>query len=369
MNSSFINTIKLLIYKEDPLIIDKIDFNNDLVFLEPLLFAYFNSKRDGFFSKEILYEILQGYFTKKAALQFKCSLSTENIAYIPCIGYFDEQGNKTEDVLIIDHFEILKHNHPLLTKYFIEYYKGNIINTKPIHKSVWKEHYSQIGEAIEVIKKYLPEFYIELVFANKKIYLHNNSKIINFTTIETLGMIYFYVIGKNNLIYFIEELIHQGSHNYLYYLIKDKNEYFKIDVEKILMKDLTKQDWDYRNIYGAFHGLYTVTKRIENFDIIISNNVFKGKQKHELLGRMSDMYSRFQTGLEQLNLDFVFTEKGKQFYNELTSKGLSIIKKYETLIEFDLKNRDLDFRYEKFCVYNSYADFIEKENKGHYNFN
>ena len=135
------------------------------------------------------------------------------------------------------------------------------------------------------------------------------------------------------------------------------------------MKDLTKQNWDYRNIYGAFHGLYTVTKRIENFDILISKNVFKGEQKHELLGRMSDMYLRFQTGLEQLNLDFVFTEKGKQFYNELTSKGLSIIKKYEILMEFDLKNRDLDFRYEKFCVYNSYEDFIEKENKGHYNFN
>ena len=32
MNSSFINTIKLLIHKEDPLIIDKIDFKYNLVF-------------------------------------------------------------------------------------------------------------------------------------------------------------------------------------------------------------------------------------------------------------------------------------------------------------------------------------------------
>ena len=53
---------KILIYKENPLLFEKLDFNNNDVFLEPLLFAYFNSKSYNLLPKEALEEILQGYF-------------------------------------------------------------------------------------------------------------------------------------------------------------------------------------------------------------------------------------------------------------------------------------------------------------------
>jgi hypothetical protein len=133
------------------------------------------------------------------------------------------------------------------------------------------------------------------------------------------------------------------------------------------MKDLTKQSWDYRNFYGAFHGLYTVTRRVECFDILLSKNVFSGREKHELLGRMADMFPRFQTGLELLNLDEVYTAKGKGFYLELTEKCKTILEKYKKLqFEFDFSHQDLDFRYEDFCKINSYEDFVEKDNKGYY---
>ena len=37
---------------------EKIDFEDDAVFLEPLLFAYFNSKKDNLFSSNVLVETL-----------------------------------------------------------------------------------------------------------------------------------------------------------------------------------------------------------------------------------------------------------------------------------------------------------------------
>ena len=152
-------------------------------------------------------------------------------------------------------------------------------------------------------------------------------------------------------------------------MLFDKNTFFKIDSEKTIMRELTKQEWDYRNVYGAFHGLYTVTKRVECFDILLTKNVFKGREKHELLGRMADMFPRFQTGLELLNLDEVYTEKGKDLYLELTQKCQKILDKYEKIKnEFDLSHRDLDFRYNEFCLTNSYEDFLEKDNNNYYNF-
>lgn len=49
MRIQIINTIQLLLYKENPDILEKINFEDDSIFLEPLLFAYFNSKRDNLF--------------------------------------------------------------------------------------------------------------------------------------------------------------------------------------------------------------------------------------------------------------------------------------------------------------------------------
>ncbi|WP_396177576.1 hypothetical protein [Flavobacterium sp.] len=367
--TDIINTIKLLIYKENPSLLEKVDFEDDNIFLDPLFFAYFNSKKGDLFSSELLCEIMQGYFVEKESLILKASYNKAGVAYVPCIGYFDQENRKVEDILKVDHFEILKEIHPVLERYFVEYYKGHIVNPKPQYASAWREKYQELEKAILIIKEHLPVFYEELVFANKKIYLHNNPKILNFASIETLGMLYFYVLGNNNLIYYIEELIHQGSHNYLYYVVHNRKEYFKIDVDNIIMRDLTKQDWDYRNVYGAFHGLFTVTQRVECFDILLTKNVFSGREKHELLGRLTDQFSRFRTGLELLNLDEVYTPRGIEYYHALDQKCMNILQKYKKLHqEFDLSNRDLDFRYEDFCTLNSYESFLEKDRNNYYQF-
>lgn len=368
--TEIINTIKILIYKENPILLEKIDFDDDEIFLEPLLFSYFNSKGGNKFSDELLEDILQGFFREKKELKINHSFNKNDIAYIPNVGYFKKGlRNVQEPILKSMDFEILKEIHPTQEPYFREFYKGHIVNDNPIYKSVWQDKHKELEKAILIIKEYLPDFYQELTFANRKIYLHDNPKILNFTTVETLGMLYFYVLGENNLIYFIEELIHQGSHNFLYYVVHNRKDYFKIDVDKIIMRDLTKQEWDYRNVYGAYHGLYTVAKRVECFDILLSKNVFTGKKKHELLGRLADQFLRFRTGLELLNFEEVFTKKGQDFYFEYDSKCQNILNKYKILPTiFDLSNRDLDFRYDDFCKLNPISEFYKKEEQGIFNF-
>jgi len=367
--SILINTVKLLIYKENPSLLEKVDFEDDNIFLEPLLFAYFNSKKNNTFSESMLTEIIQGYFIEKEEFLINESVDANEIAFVPNLGYFNKEGKILENLLKVDEFEVSKTCHPLLESYFVESYKGHTVNQKPLHNSVWNENYKTLEKAILIIKEYLPDFYKELLLANRRIYLHDNPKILNFASIETLGMLYFYILGTQNLIYFIEELIHQGSHNFLYYVVHDRKEYFKIDVDTIVMRDLTQQQWDYRTVYGAFHGLFTVTQRVICFDILLSQNIFECREKHELLGRMTDMIPRFKTGLELLDLGYVYTSKGKEYYFELASKCETILSKYQWLTtEFDLSHRDLDFRYNEFCKLNAYEDFLQKDNDNYYKF-
>ncbi|MGX1024679.1 hypothetical protein [Flavobacterium sp. CS20] len=360
------NTIKLLIYKENTLLLKKLNLEDDNIFLEPLLFSYFNAKADNL----SLEEILQGYFIEKESIKVENSYNKNDIAYIPEVGYF-KKGQKTlyEPILKIGDFEILKEVHPLQEKYFVEFYKGHVVNDNPEHNSVWKAHHKELFQAIGIIKKYIPKYYEQLQFANKKIYLHDNPKIINFTSKETLGMLYFYVIGNNNIVYFIEELIHQGSHNYLHYILHDRKQYFKIDADHSIMRDLTKKQWDYRSVFSAFNGLFTVTQRVVYFDKLLDQNVFSGREKHELLGRLTDQFPRFRTGLQYLDLKTVYTDKGAKFYKDLDKKCAFILKKYRRLKdEFDLSNRDVDFRYDDFCTLNPYEEFLEKDKRGYYQF-
>ena len=46
MRFILLETIQLLLYKEKPTLLNKVNFDDDNIFLEPLLFAYFNSKKD-----------------------------------------------------------------------------------------------------------------------------------------------------------------------------------------------------------------------------------------------------------------------------------------------------------------------------------
>lgn len=366
----FINLIKILIYKHDKAILEKIDFDDENIYLDPLIFSYFNCKKYNFIPKEALEEILQGYFLERETIRLNHSFNKYGKAYIPRVGYFKKgETEPFEPVLVEGDFEIVKEIHPTQERYFIESYKGHVVNQNPDHSPVWKKHHKELFRAVNIIKKYLPNFYDQLIFANRKIYLHDNPRILNFTTVETLGMLYFYVVGDFNLIYFIEELIHEGSHNYLYYMVHNRRDYFKIDVDNLVMRDFTKQTWDYRTIYGAFHGLFTVTRRVECFDKLLTQNIFSGREKHELLGRLTDQFARFRTGLELLNLNKVYTEKGLELYNTLDTRCASILKKYATLTDvFDLRNRDLDFRYDDFCNLNPFEDFLKKDEEGVFNF-
>src|SRR5690554_619502 len=365
------DTIKLLLYKENLSLLEKLNFEDVKTFSEPLLFAYFNSKQYSSFPKEVLEELMQGYFTEKEPLKIEHSYNKNDIAYIPNVGYFKKgQSEPFESILEIEGLEVVKELHPLLHRYLFESYENHITNLNPDYESDWQNHITTLEKALELIRAELPDYFKEFQATNKKIYLHNNSKIINFTSIETLGMLYFYTTKKSTtMMYFVEELIHQGAHNIFYHIIFNKNDFFKIDAPNTMMRDLTKQQWDYRDVYGAFHGIYTVYRRLECYDILLQKNVLHGRDKHELLGRMTDQLYRFRTGLELLNFDEVYTEKGKALYFDLDKKGMDIMKKYSKLkSEFDLSKRDLDFRYEQFAKYNLYEDFLEKDQQGFYNF-
>ena len=76
---------KMLLYKHDQELFDKIDFENDRAFTEPFIFSYFNSDLS---VKPTLDQLLWHYFKdEKKTKPFELSTDSTGIAYIPEHGY------------------------------------------------------------------------------------------------------------------------------------------------------------------------------------------------------------------------------------------------------------------------------------------
>jgi hypothetical protein len=240
--------------------------------------------------------------------------------------------------------------------------KGDFINNPVIETTQTAHlHSHSIESAFQIIKTHSPNLYQEIVLTNHSLSVFYNPSVNCFANIGATGCTFLSAITTNETIFFLEEIIHQCAHNTFNTMLFNRADYFKIDVENTQLGDLILIEGEERSIYSAIHGLYTVAKRFEAFYELYKINIFSGIQKHEFMGRLADLKKRFRTGLELLNLDEVYTAKGKQVYEVLDDKCASIItelKHLETL--FDLSNQPAEFSYAYFLERNPFENFMAK---------
>jgi hypothetical protein len=379
--SIYADNIKLLIYHDNQSLFDLLEFDDDTIFLEPLLFAYFNQKSTCNFPIE---QILFGYISPfRRPDKIRIVFNIDGVAYLPKIGYFKIENSITEailynktngfeiknvdeiisytfyEILTIDNgnFEILRFGIPLLDDYFERYVEDSLTNEKEkVSVSIFESGYlflPYIEKSIEIIKKNLPDYYEKFKLTNRRIVIFYNPDVLSFVTKQIHGFIFLTTSQSNDEVFFVEELIHQGSHNILNSILYDNFVLFKINPEIHTLGSYIGNPLENRSILSTFHGLYTVAKRVEYFPVLLQKKIFKGKQLHEFQGRFCDQYRRFRTGFEQVDLNELFTESGESFYQEIDSMCFRILKKFEdTIYIFNMSNQPNEFSYEHFCILN-----------------
>jgi hypothetical protein len=237
--NEIINTIKILIYKENRHLLEKVNFDDDNIFLEPLLFAYFNSKKSNFFPNDMLKEILQGYFLEKEEVEIKFSYNSSNVAYIPNIGYFNNGEKKCFDpIFIIENtqIELLKRPIKLLENIF-RTNTDELINEKEIviDNNLFEKNINALTNAFKFIKENSPDQY-KLIEENcKKVIMFktNPNNINSFATINAHGIAFFNVYqDEYDEVFFVDDIAHQTGHIILTTFFYDKKAIFKIDEEQ-----------------------------------------------------------------------------------------------------------------------------------------
>lgn len=355
-----INTVKILLYKEAPHILESIDFDDDEIFCSPLLFAFFRHKVIHTFAPEdekvFLEEFMQGYHLEKSALKLNLLYNEEGIAYVPTVGYF-KKGEDTPfapTVKVKDSsIKILRCSTPLL----------KVILDIPLEDQLWDEklyndRIDQLNNAMDLIRKNVPDQYklidqcCEYIYMFKTAPENSNS----FASGNALGLAFFNVYQEEyNEIFFIDDIAHQTGHVIMNNLMFSKPTFYKIDqtqsVEEIIGRP------DHRNVNVLIHALYTYYTTFYCLDECVAANSFEGKQHKEALARIGFYQRKCNIDLQILDevtkhydgLENMLTKKGLNVVHSIKNKFEEINKKWGAVIDaYDFSNQSYNFSFKLF---------------------
>jgi len=366
----FRNVLRELIYKTHPEVFDQLDFYCDAHFSDPLLFGYFNQM------KGLSIEQIQQAFLNEGSGQI---FSDEfGVAFIPNSGYFITSGvnaqfkyNAPGKTLIpntgkegalnfVPSLFLEAHNNIEVCLYSNPYYSYCLsINGVPLLDPCVRDMPNQtpkyighINEAFQLIRRFCPEEYEMYVQSTRRIVLYEKENIRSFVTRNVHGTIFISVDAASNTPFFIEELIHQCSHNVFDAIMAQVRDYLKI-LPTTPMSALTGNERDIRDIFGAYHGVYTVSTGVNSILPMIQSGELDESMQVELLARLAIKKPRFRTGIQQLDFDAVFTEKGKEVYHFLDQRCYGQIEQHPDIFNaFDFSNQRTVFSFQRFMEAN-----------------
>lgn len=376
--------IKILLYKNNNKIFDILNFENEEIYKEPLLFAYFNNKLN---NNQTLESFVYGYSV--IDIFFKVFTDEYGRVYIPNIGWFhtkhkqesldfDKSSFKLfrnniaidfefEKIEIINGttIELLKFPIPILKQFY--YNSENKLLDVEI-EDITKKQIKYLTLAYNLIKKYVPtqyelikEYAPKCVIFNFDTYQRNS-----FATLSAQGIGFFNAYQDNyDEVFFVDDIAHQTGHIIFNVMIYESKRFFKKDKNTVL-EIINMPDGsliEKRDLHVIFHALYTYYTSFICLDACLESNVWEGKQKHEAIGRISFYINKCYRDIllidnpinsEEKATEY-FTNDGLLIYRELKAKWKEMYTKwFEITNHFDMSNQPYNFTYSKFLELNPY---------------
>lgn len=365
-----------MIYEEKPDLIQYLEYENDRIFLEPTLFFYTKDNKSYNFTTSIE-QLIFGYSNDKTAFDEMLVISDSN-GYInlPGYGYLktipdnkfyfkvnpDGQEikllNKNRESIdfISNNFKylegtkikLIEHQPEILSNYLVTHFN------EPVAKTV-ENYHKDISSAFEIIKQLSPNF-SELLEKTNLEFCVFNSKMPPYSM---AALFYFGTAfmntnnEKHGNVFLIDDISHQAGHTLFYGLTYDFGTYL-IPPPSTPLKNFTKFKGEARDVYGAFHGLFTYTAIIDSLTKFIENNIYKDNLEHtEAIARLGFYMNKFIEDLKDLNNKDILTTVGFSHY-EMFHAGYNIIEsKYKHIYStLDYSNQDYIFNFQKFLDLN-----------------
>jgi len=385
--SKMIENIKILLYREDKHIFDYVDFKDDSIYQEPLLYAYFcNPERGKVNLNEILYGYMKDTYQSNGIEVYS---DVNGRIYVANIGWFltdklnklilIKKKNKSYELIYknkkisfdfepIDlikgtNIELLKYSIPILGHCYFDV-ENNLIDVEI--ENISKLQKRSLSKAYNLIKKYAPyQFKLINFVVRKNVIFNIDSGLRNsFSTMMANGIAFFNSYQEDyNEVFFVDDIAHQTGHCIFYALLEDTSEFIKVEPSiTIEIISYGQNETENRSLYILFHALYTYYTTLKCLDACLSEGVFSGAKKHEAIGRLCFYFSKCYKDILLIDNPIssntrakeMFTDKGFKVYSEIKRTFIDLGDKWRKDIEkgYSLSNQPYNFSYSKFVKLN-----------------
>ncbi|MGH1335791.1 MAG: hypothetical protein ACRBFS_06655 [Aureispira sp.] len=373
---TFCDIIKGALYREEETIFEHLDFENDALFMEPMLFGYCTKKDTRPLKEQILFGVRAA---ANRPTQLTVYTNKNGVVCLPQYAYWKTKYpstplelhyNPIEDTLFLTKDEqpvnaertaltLLENLPEVELSNCIDIYSEALFYTWPrVEEAAITEllegpevaladYQPAIETAFKLLKQHFPAEWEKYALTTRRIVLFSSPQLRNFATREMHGTIYLNVNKDSNVLFFLEELIHQCSHTVFNAVTCETQDYFAVDYNKTIGSFLNNTD--YRTLYSAFHGIYTTGQIVDLFlKLIKASPDLEARMRHELEGRIAINKTRHNIGLEKIDPEVIFTPKGKaifKFYYEQLDQN---IETNPSFFAYDMSRHPVVFNYEKF---------------------
>lgn len=363
--------IRILIYKEDATILTKVNLEDDEIFTEPLLMAYFNRSQTGaVFPNEMLPELMQGYITEKQPYNVNVICNENEIGYIPRLGYLKKGETIVFEAPYIipkTNIEVIKYRVPLLRNIL-----GIVSMNDPIkdeelimNEHLFHQNIASLTRAISHLQKSIPDYFLVMEQCLKKCVFYQLKERFSrsFASINANGCIFLTIPSgkeKEDEIYFINELGNLTGKIMHTSLFHNQKEMFKVD-HKIRTSEVIEGEEDRRNLYTLFNNLFMSVSAMVCLESCIDASNFTEGQQYDAKARMTLFLKKYEVDIKKLEtfithfggLEAVFVEDGIEVYNFMIKNAASILKKYPKIkSEFDFTGFFYRMEYTDFLARN-----------------
>jgi HEXXH motif-containing protein len=213
-------------------------------------------------------------------------------------------------------------------------------------------HRRHIDVAMEIIGLVYPQYRWLMDTAVRRIVLFSDSTANSYASLAAFGAVFLNVLEATaDEVYFIEDLVHQCGHVVFSALTFETERFLRVPPSHCLPKSMHAEP---RTAYSALHGLFTEAVMNECFEFCLAQDIFRGRQRHELLGRFALIFRRFNHDLILLRDSGLYTPEGERLY-ELCRQVFerTCRKRADLLCGFDFSDQPYAFSYEVFDRHNT----------------
>lgn len=340
-----------------PAVLERLNFESDEPFLEPLLFAYFSAPPS---NEATLDQIVYGYTERNQQREIEVRSDRHGHIHIPRIGLFitkrphgiftlEERANT--DAVIWNCDGPIPFSYNPEERLARDLILGRSIPESLVHCLRGEELppyslsalRSELVLALEVVRQVWPEYSKIISEVVKRIILFEAPNLNSFATIAAHGAVFINAGPCSSASFFVEEIAHQCGHVIFSAATLDQQRYFSV-LPNSPIGEFIGEMRDTRTVYTVLHGIFTEAMMIECLNRVIEHGAFDGELLMETVGRLVYILKRAERDLAYLWKAGIFSAEGNELYIRIrTTVEPALVGRRVLCSKFDVHNQPYTF--------------------------